>query len=130
VLLAEDEPQVCDIEAEYLRGDGHFVETATNGRDAMELFTRWGYDVVVVDRAMPEMNGDQLTAAIKQMSPKTPVVMVTGFADMPVEGTGAAPQPDLILRKPIAQLTLRQAIARVMAPAPPAAKPAPTLVHF
>jgi PAS domain S-box-containing protein len=130
VLLAEDEPQVRDIEAEYLRGDGHFVETAANGREAMERFEQWGYDVVVVDRAMPEMNGDQLTAAIKQKSPKTPVVMVTGFADMPIEGTEATPQPDLILRKPITQLALRQAIARVTAPSPPPAKPAPTHVHF
>ena len=129
VLLAEDEPQVRDIEAEYLRGDGHFVETAADGREALERFAQWGYDVVVVDRAMPEMNGDQLTAAIKQKSPQTPVIMITGFADMPVEGADTAHQPDVILRKPIAQMTLRQAIARVMAPAPPTARPAPTLVH-
>jgi PAS domain S-box-containing protein len=129
VLLAEDEPQVRDIEAEYLRGDGHFVETAADGREALERFAQWGYDVVVVDRAMPEMNGDQLTAAIKQKSPQTPVIMVTGFADMPVEGADTAHQPDVILRKPIAQMTLRQAIARVMAPAPPTARPAPTLVR-
>ncbi len=86
VLLAEDEPQVRDIEAEYLRGDGHFVETAANGQEAMERFVQWGYDVVVADRAMPEMNGDKLAAAIKQISPKTPVIMVTGFADMPGGG--------------------------------------------
>jgi PAS domain S-box-containing protein len=130
ILLAEDEPQVRDIEAEYLRGDGHFVETAADGREAMERFTQWGYDVVVVDRAMPEMNGDQLAAAIKEQSPKTPVVMITGFADMPVEGVDAAHQPDVILRKPITQVTLRQAIARVLAPPPPPPKPGPTLVHF
>ncbi len=73
---------------------------------------------------MPEMNGDQLTAAIKKKSPQTPVIMITGFADMPVEGADTALQPDVILRKPIAQMTLRQAIARVMAPAPPTARPA------
>lgn len=129
VLLAEDEPQVRDIEAEYLRGDGHFVETAADGREAMDRFTQWGYDVVVADRAIPEMNGDQLTAAIKQVSPKTPVVMVTGFADMPVEGTDPAHQPDVILRKPITQMALRQAIARVLAPAPPTGTPAPTPAH-
>lgn len=130
VLLAEDEPQVRDIEAEYLRGDGHFVETAANGQEALERFVQWGYDVVVADRAMPEMNGDKLAAAIKQISPKTPVIMVTGFADMPVEETDASHQPDVVLRKPITQMTLRQAIARVLVPAPPPAKPGPTLVHF
>ena len=86
--------------------------------------------LLVTDIAMPEMNGDQLTAAIKQKSPQTPVIMITGFADMPVEGADAAHQPDLILRKPITQMTLRQAIARVMAPTPPLTKPGPTMVRF
>jgi signal transduction histidine kinase/ActR/RegA family two-component response regulator len=114
VLLVEDEPQVRDIEAEYLRGDGHYVETAEDGRQALERFARGRFDVVVADRAMPVMNGDQMTAAIKQQSPKTPVLMVTGFADMPVEGIETAKQPNLILRKPITQTALRQAIDRVL----------------
>jgi len=114
VLLVEDEPQVRDIEAEYLRGDGHYVETADDGRQAMDRFGRGRFDVVVADRAMPVMNGDQMTAAIKQQSPKTPVLLVTGFADMPIEGIEAAHQPNMILRKPITQMALRQAIERVL----------------
>jgi CheY-like chemotaxis protein len=123
VLVVEDEPQVCDIEAEYLRGDGHFVETAENGRQAMERFKRGHFDVVVADRAMPEMNGDRLTEVIKQMSPHTPVLMVTGFADMPTDGAKVTHQPDMILRKPITQMALRQAIARVLAPNPALEQP-------
>jgi PAS domain S-box-containing protein len=123
VLVVEDEPQVRDIEAEYLRGDGHVVETAENGRQAMERFKHGHFDVVVADRAMPEMNGDRMTEAIKQTSPGTPVLMVTGFADMPMDGAKATHQPDMILRKPITQMVLRQAIARVMAGATTAAQP-------
>ena len=123
VLVVEDEPQVRDIEAEYLRGDGHVVETAENGRQAMERFKHGHFDVVVADRAMPEMNGDRMTEAIKQMSPGTPVLMVTGFADMPMDGAKATHEPDMILRKPITQMVLRQAIARVMAGATTAAQP-------
>ena len=127
VLVAEDEPQVRDIEAEYLRGDGHTVETVENGRQAMERFKHEHFDVVVADRAMPEMNGDRMTDAIKQMSPGTPVLMVTGFADMPTDGVKTTHHPDMILRKPITQTILRQAIARVVtssADSPPA-DPAP-----
>lgn len=122
VLVVEDEPQVRDIEAEYLRGDGHVVETAENGRQAMERFKHGHFDVVVADRAMPEMNGDRMTEAIKQMSPGTPVLMVTGFADMAMDGAKATHPPDMILRKPITQMVLRQAIARVMAGAATAAE--------
>lgn len=123
VLVVEDEPQVRDIEAEYLRGDGHAVETAENGREGMERFKHGRFDVVVADRAMPEMNGDRMTEAIKQMSPGTPVLMVTGFADMPTDGAKATHPPDMILRKPITQMALRQAVARVMAAATRAGEP-------
>ena len=118
VLLVEDEPQVCDIEAEYLRGDGHFVETALDGSQGLKRFKAGHFDVVVADRAMPEMNGDQMTEAIKQISPGTPVLLVTGFADMPTDDIELKRRPDLILRKPITQMALRQAVTRVMAFAP------------
>lgn len=125
VLLVEDEPEVCNIEAEYLRGDGHFVETAANGRQGLKQFGAGHFDVVVADRAMPEMNGDQMTEAIKQISPGTPVVMVTGFADMPMDGVAGKHPPDLVMRKPITQTALRQAISRVLA----APKPEPAAIN-
>ena len=114
VLVVEDESQVRDIEAEYLRHDGHVVETAANGREGLEKFRRGGFDLVVADRAMPEMNGDQMTEAIKQSTPTFPVLMVTGFADMPLDQTQTCGQPDLIVRKPITQTALRQAIAQTL----------------
>jgi PAS domain S-box-containing protein len=129
MLLVEDEPQVCDIEAEYLRGDGHFVETATDGCQGLKQFKAGHFDVVVADRAMPEMNGDQMTEAIKQISPRTPVVLVTGFADMPMDGIEGKRLPDLIMRKPITQTALRQAIARVLAAVPKADQPNQAVVN-
>jgi CheY-like chemotaxis protein len=71
---------------------------------------------------MPEMNGDKMTEAIKQSAPTFPVVMVTGFADMPLNQVQVASQPDLVVRKPITQEALRQAIAQVLTGA---AKPRP-----
>ena len=56
-----------------------------------------------------------MTEAIKHFSPGMPVILVTGFADMPMDDVDAKRRPDLILRKPITQMALRQAIARVMA---------------
>jgi CheY-like chemotaxis protein len=67
---------------------------------------------------MPEMNGDKMTEAIKMFAPTTPVVMVTGFADMPQDQVQATRQPDLIVRKPVTQEALGQAIAQVLAARP------------
>jgi PAS domain S-box-containing protein len=117
ILLAEDEPLICDIQAEYLRNDGHIVETAANGAEALERFKAGSFDLVVADRAMPQMNGDQLTRAIKLMSPDTPVVMVSGFGDMVRDSSDPAFRPDIVMAKPITQMALRQAIVKVCQPA-------------
>jgi PAS domain S-box-containing protein len=114
VLVVEDDAQFRDIEAEYLRGDGHSVETATNGREGLQKFQSERFDLVVADHAMPEMNGEQMTKAIKSASPNTPVIIVTGFRDV-IKNDGPDPaRPDVVLAKPITAVLLRQAVARVV----------------
>lgn len=114
VLVAEDEPIIRDIETEYLICDGHTVTTAANGREALEIFRTGRFDLVLTDRAMPEMNGDQLAEAIKQLSPDTSVILITGFADL-VEGAYNKSAADMVLPKPFTQEVLRQAVAKVTA---------------
>ncbi len=115
VLLAEDEPVLREIEVEYLTSDGHTVETASNGREALEKFLTGSFDLVVADQAMPEMNGDQLATAIKRASPRMPVIMVTGFGDMLEVTPGTTTGVDLIVGKPVTPAALRQAIRKVTA---------------
>src|SRR5262249_1475824 len=79
ILLAEDEPGLRQIMVAYLRIDGHSVETANDGREALARFEAGAYDLVLTDRAMPELGGDQLAQAIKARAPRTPVIMLTGF---------------------------------------------------
>ncbi len=65
---------------------------------------------------MPEMSGDQLATAIKQMAPQTSVVLLTGFGDM-MEDTKEKPESvDIILGKPVTLTTLRQSLATLLAP--------------
>jgi len=114
VLVVEDEPMIRDIEAEYLASDGHRVETAADGGEGLSKFRAGHFDLVLVDRAMPEINGDQLTEAIKESKPDLPVILVTGFADV-LKGEGKKPQrADMVLAKPFSQAILRQAVQKVM----------------
>ena len=113
ILVVEDDPALLEIEAEYLSSEGHTIETATNGCEGLEKFREGRFDLVVVDRAMPKMNGDQMSAAIKQFSPGTPIILVTGFGDM-MKSQGKKPTGvDLIVPKPFTQAALRQAIGQV-----------------
>lgn len=110
VLIVDDEPRILEVVSAYLRCDGHSVSTAASGREALEKFQRNPFDLVVLDRVMPEMSGDQTARFIKQMKPDTPVIMLTGFGAL-IEVTGSQPAPvDVVLNKPVTLDALRQTI--------------------
>lgn len=104
MLLVEDDPAVLDFEAQFLRQDRHYVETATSGKGGWEKFQQHRFDLVIADRALPDLNGDQLAAAVKRARPDVGVLIVTGFAD------GRETVADLVLPKPITHEALRQAV--------------------
>lgn len=110
LLVVDDEPAVLEVLSLFLSEDGHQVVTATNGEKAWQLFQSGTWDVVLTDRIMPGLAGDQLVAAIRQTAPQMPVVMVTGFIDtasaLEMEKAGV----DTIVRKPFTLASLRNGI--------------------
>jgi signal transduction histidine kinase/ActR/RegA family two-component response regulator len=116
VLVVDDEPIARDVLTEYLTGDGHTVQTAVNGRDGIEKFKAGQFAVVITDRAMPEVGGDQLAAMVKEASPTTPVVLLTGFGDL-MNAAGEKPDGvDLVVKKPIRLGTLREVLVKMTDP--------------
>ena len=98
---------------EYLGSDGHTVETAPDGKAALQVFQSGGFDLVITDRAMPEMNGDQLAEKIKEISPKTPIIMLTGFGEV-MKAKGEHPAGvDRLLSKPITIDGCRDVLAQI-----------------
>lgn len=113
VLVVEDEPVPRQVVVEYLTGDGHIVETAMNGHQGLQRFQTGGFDVVITDRAMPQMNG-QLAAAIEQMAPHKPaVIMLSGFGDEAGPAGELPPGVDFVLAKPVPLERLREALRRL-----------------
>ena len=119
--MVDDEPFVCDAVKMMLTFDGHIVETANNGREALQMFQEGKFDLVITDFAMPSMKGDELAAAIKARSPKQPVVMITAYAEMLQAGGNPLTGVDFIISKPFLLENLREAIAKVT-PDEPAGK--------
>ncbi len=114
VLVVDDEPSVLEVVSSYFRHDGHVVATAATGREALEKFRRNHFDLVVLDRVMPEMSGDQTARFIKQLNGKVPVIMLTGFGAL-IDVTGSQPQPvDVVLSKPVTIDALRQTVGRLL----------------
>jgi two-component system OmpR family response regulator/two-component system alkaline phosphatase synthesis response regulator PhoP len=115
ILVVDDEPFVCDAVKMMLNFDGHEVETANNGREALALFDKGRFDLVITDFAMPTMKGDELAAAIKARSPKQPVVMITAYAEMLQSSGNPLKGVDCVISKPFLLENLREAIAKVTA---------------
>jgi len=122
ILVVEDEAPLRRILREYLAFDGYLVETAVNGRDGLARFLaaeadssgKGKFDLVVTDLAMPEMSGDQLALAVKDVSPRMPVILLTGFGEMMLTAEETPPGVDLIVPKPFSLASLQRAVATVV----------------
>jgi CheY-like chemotaxis protein len=113
VLVVDDEPMILDFLSSYLTGDGHTVECAATGVEALEKFGQADFDLVITDSAMPGMGGEKLALFLKQRQPQVPVIMLTGFG-LEKEATGQRPPGvDCLLSKPITISELRQAMLEV-----------------
>jgi PAS domain S-box-containing protein len=114
ILVVDDQAVQSELLAHALERDWHTVSVAANGREALELFERREFDLVITDKAMPEMNGDQLAVAVKSREPDIRVIMLTGFAAAKEVEEHMDEFIDRVLVKPVAFAELRQAILSVM----------------
>lgn len=107
VLAVDDDPLILMNTAAMLEDMGHSVIEASSGEDALGLLRNGGrVDLVITDQAMPGMRGDQLVRAIRSDWPNLPVILATGYAELP-EGFGAdVPR----LGKPFMQQQLEDAV--------------------
>ena len=83
VLLAEDEPSLRQILTSYLRVDGHAIETAANGEEALAAVQQYGRDIglVVLDLTMPGMTGLQLLPLLRRLVAGLPIIFSSGYGD-------------------------------------------------
>lgn len=109
ILVVDDEAPVRDTLSAILATEGHEVELAVDGTDGLKHFSASRFDVVISDKAMPGMNGDQMAAAIKTLAPKTPIILLTGFGLF--YDKQEFPHIDVLISKPVRIPILREALA-------------------
>ncbi len=113
ILVVDDEPLVCDSVKMMLASDGHTVETATSSQEALDLFAKSRFDLVVIDYVMPAMKGDILAAAIKAQVPNQPIAMITAHAEVLAAPNNPLTGADFIIVKPFMLEQLREVIAKL-----------------
>ncbi|PBB19352.1 response regulator [Mesorhizobium sp. WSM4313] len=83
LLIVEDDESVRTLAARALERDGHNVTIATDGAQGLEMIrqARGGFDLVVSDIRMPEMDGIEMAASAAREFPTMRIMLMTGYAD-------------------------------------------------
>ena len=110
ILVVDDQEQICSLLAKMIEGMGHIAVTAPNGRDALNLFQKETFHLVITDFNMPELDGATLTSSIKQQTPGMPVFVLTGA---PERLAGEIPA-DIILAKPFSLNALKKEMVKFL----------------
>ena len=111
VLAVDDDPLVLTNTRAMLEDLGHTVVIAFTGEQALEqLEATAAIDLVLTDHAMPKMTGTELAKKIAARRPHLPIVLATGYAELPAGTAADLPR----LSKPYRQEALAEAIASVM----------------
>jgi two-component system, cell cycle response regulator CpdR len=83
ILIADDEEALRGFISRGLQLDGHAVEAACDGAEALDMLTAPGadYDLLLTDIRMPMMDGIELALAAAKEKPEMPILLMTGYAD-------------------------------------------------
>lgn len=113
IVLMEDDAATRTMVASVLRKDGHEVLPAENGRTGLALVRERGPDVVISDVQMPEMNGFDMLAALRQDAARaaTPVILLTSLQERAHMRIGMTSGADDYITKPFRPGELREAVA-------------------
>ncbi|MEU2835115.1 response regulator transcription factor [Streptomyces lavendulae] len=112
ILVVEDERMLADAVAEGLREEAFAVDVVHDGDAALERLAVNDYDVLVLDRDLPVVHGDEVCRAVVESGGRIRVLMVTAASDVPSRIEGLAIGADDYLTKPFA---FEELVARVHA---------------
>jgi CheY-like chemotaxis protein len=112
ILLVDDNAVVRDMLVDLVGSLGYSADAASGGAEALALFDRNRYDIVLTDLLMPGMSGWEVLAGVRQRDPRMPVIIITGT---PAIGDPRAALPGVaVLKKPVDVMLLDTMIKRML----------------
>lgn len=102
ILLIEDDKNLCEMLRFQLEKEHHEVTICNNGRDGLDLFLQDAYDLVLLDRMLPTMNGLLILQKARRKGISTPVIMITALGELYDRVEGLDCGADDYLVKPFA----------------------------
>lgn len=120
ILVVDDDPMVLKSLRDILEIDGHDVVSADGGQAGIDCFQaayerHEQFAVVITDLGMPHVDGRKVASAVRQCSPATPVIMLTGWGQRLAADSDYPEHVDCVLGKPPRLKELRRALNKVIA---------------
>ena len=112
ILVVDDEPNIVELVRLYLRSEGYQVESARDGREALEKVATIHPSLVVLDLMMPDLDGWEVTRRLRENDARTPIIMLTAKGDDADKIVGLDMGADDYLAKPF---NPRELVSRVKA---------------
>lgn len=122
ILLVDDNRQGLIARKSLLQELGYNVSTASSGEEALELFSKQKFDIIITDYKMPRMNGTELISHIRTAQADAKIILLSGFVEplgLCEQSTGA----DVVIAKSAGEVTnLTRSVKRLLS-RPPIRKP-------
>lgn len=120
ILVVDDEPNVLQLIRIFLEGDGFKVETASGGKQALEIITRPDVlvDILITDILMPQMNGRDLATRISSIKPYIKVLFISAYSADVLIHYNLCPAGADYIKKPFTKLQLLERIGQVWTSSP------------
>jgi PAS domain S-box-containing protein len=120
ILLIDDDPLILASLGDVLEHDGHHLSRADGGQAGIDAFSvanasRKPFDIVITDLGMPHVDGRAVAAALRRLSPGTPIIMLTGWGQRLIDDDDLPEHVDHVLAKPPRTEELRRALAALTA---------------
>lgn len=122
ILVVEDEPKIARVIKKALQQDSYAVDLTADGDEALAMAESLSYDVLIVDRMLPGMDGLDLVRSIRKANVHTPILVLTALGSIADKTAGLDSGADDYMVKPFA---IEELLARIRALSrrPPVAKP-------
>src|SRR6185295_20291485 len=115
ILVADDEPQICNLVRDVLKVGGYVIDLTHNGRDFLDKYQDGVYDLLILDAMMLHTSGMEVVMKLRDRGDGVPIILMSG----PVRGADRV-EPFAftyrvdVLRKPFGIGDLRSAVARAL----------------
>jgi signal transduction histidine kinase/ActR/RegA family two-component response regulator len=119
VLVVDDDPIIIKALEDALGGEGHIVVSANGGQAGIDTFASAtgsanAFALVITDLGMPHVDGRRVAEGVKRLSPRTPVIMLTGWGNRMLAEQDTPAHVDRVLSKPPRLAELRNALRELV----------------